>query len=249
MKFELLSRYPYIKHIVTQKEMGYSCGFSLALHTGEDINSIISNRGIVEEYFGEDNIYCSLRQVHSSMVHICNETESKGWKDIENAVEADAVITDRRGVVLTILTADCVPILLFDPIKNIIGAVHAGWKGSADKILTKTIKAMEGEYGSNPKDLVVAIGPSIGKCCYEVDRDVAKHFEEYDTGALETGDRDGKYQLDLKVINSIQAQECGVDIDNIEISKICTSCDNEHFFSYRAENGCKGRFMSAICNI
>ncbi len=246
MKFEILSKQSAIKHIVTQKELGYGCGFSLALHTGEDQETILSNRATIEEYFGKEKIYCSLKQVHSSKVYIFDEDKSVGWSTLEDAKEADAVITNKRGVVLSILTADCVPILLYDPIRQAIGAVHAGWRGSANGILNKTISMMQHRFGSDAKDILVAIAPSIGGCCYEVGEDVASHFGNCDKSVLREGDKDGKYFLDLKRFNELQALKAGVMPENIEVSSICTSCENRHFFSYRAEDGCSGRFMSAI---
>ncbi len=246
MNFETLKKYPNIRHLITQKEMDCGCKFSLAMHTGENIKQISENRNKIEKYFGENSIYCSLMQVHSSEVYIFAGDKSLGWKSIDNAIEADAVITNQRGVVLSILTADCVPILLYDPIAEVVGAVHAGWKGSSENILGKSIDKMIKHYRSNPKDIIVAIGAAIGGCCYEVGNDVAEHFLYFDEKVLWQSKERGKYKLDLKRVNKIQAEEAGVPSSQIELSDICTSCNKQDYFSYRGEHGCSGRFMSAI---
>jgi len=245
MKFEIFKGIAGLNHAVTEKDLGAGCGFSLALHTGEDAKMIHANRLALESYFGEGYHFCSLRQVHSAKVAVIDQPVSVGWRELESAVTADAVITDIPHVVLTILTADCVPILLYDPLHRAVGAVHAGWKGTQAEILPKTIQKMQVHYGSQTEDILVAIGPAIGQCCYEVGREVAEHFLAYE-GAVTDGVSEGKYQLDLKRVNRLQAVQMGVLPEHIEVTPICTACERERFFSYRAEQGCSGRFVSAI---
>jgi len=245
MKFSLLGQHSSVRHIVTEKRPGAGCDFSLALHTGEPREQIVGNRAVLADHFGSDSLFVGIRQVHGDTVHVVTETKERGWARLSDTVEADALITDLPQMVLTILTADCVPILLYDPVTCAIGAVHAGWKGTRSEILPKTIAKMQEKYGSEPRDILVAIGPAIGQCCYEVGSEVAEHFVGY-AGAV-TGDKvTGKYQLDLKRINQLQAIESGVETKSIEVTPLCTSCAKDRFFSYRAEQGCSGRFVSAI---
>ncbi len=155
--------------------------------------------------------------------------------------EGDAVITDRANVILGVEVADCVPILIFDTRRFVIGAVHAGWRGTAKGILKKTISTLETRYRSRPEDLLLAIGPSIGQCCYEVDNDVA------DAVVHETGPGDyqikkgDKSMLDLQRANKLQAIRLGVPESQIEAIGECTACQTEKYFSYRRDKDASGR--------
>lgn len=244
MKFELLDGCPDIKYLVTQKDMRFGCSFSMALHTGEDSKQVMQNRGKLAEYFGEEYRFCGIRQVHGDKVFVLNNHHEMGWRDLSDAVEADAVVTNLPHMVLIILTADCVPILLYDPIAKAIGSVHAGWKGSKSNIIGKTIKTMQNQYGSRPQDIIAAIGPAIGVCCYEVGLDVAEHFVDH-SEIVQPNKRKGKFQLDLKAINDMQLLDAGLMRSNIETSNICTACCSDRYFSYRKDS-CSGRFISAI---
>jgi len=245
MVYKIFADFPALKHIVTERDAQRGCSFSMALHTGEDTLLVRENRRRLESYFGERYRFCGVRQTHSDQIHTVTRQENSGWERLSDAVEADALITNLPGVVLTILTADCVPILLYDPVQGAVGAVHAGWRGTAMRILSKTITRMTDQYDSRPEDIHIAIGPAIGQCCYEVDQEVAAHFMHYTDGGIH-GQVEGKYQLDLKHINQLQALEAGILSEHIEVSPLCTSCAQERFFSYRAEQGCSGRFASAI---
>ena len=245
MKFNLLDPHPNLWHTVTEKRAQESCNFSLALHTGEPEAQIKRNRAVLEAQAGNNSCFVGVRQVHGDKIHVVTQHKAQGWSTLSDTVEADALVTNIPGVVLTILTADCVPILLYDPIACAVGAVHAGWKGTQAEILPKTIAKMQEKYGSKPQDILIAIGPAIGQCCYEVGGEVARHFTDY-MGAVSAGKVAGKYQLDLKRVNQLQALENGITTENIEITPLCTSCAKDRFFSYRAEQGCSGRFISAI---
>ena len=244
--FDHLSREKSLIHAVSQKEIGEAYSFSLALHTGEDAGEIVANRQSLARQLSVDkaSVFVTANQTHSSHVCIIDKREMQGWERLEDAVEdCDALVTDQKNVIVTILTADCVPVLLYDPVKRVVAAVHAGWKGTEAKIVVKTIEVMEHKFGSNPSDILAGIAPAIGKCCYEVGEDVASHFSAY-TDAI---DRNGeKSMLDLPVINKSQMISAGILEEHIEMSGICTACEVETFFSYRREKGCSGRFMSMI---
>ncbi len=155
--------------------------------------------------------------------------------------EGDAVITDRANVILGIKVADCVPILIFDTRRFVIGAVHAGWRGTSKGILKKTISRLEQRYNSRSEDLLLAIGPCIGQCCYEVGHDVIDavvHETGPDNYYIKNGD---KFMLDLQQANRLQAIRLGVPESQIEAIGECTSCQSDKYFSYRRDENVKGR--------
>ena len=188
---------------------------------------------------GPENLFMPV-QKHTNDVIVyedCREDE------IKNPPEADAVITAKRGVALGIMVADCVPALLYDKKTGAIGAVHAGWRGTAKGILIGTIEKMRHSFGSRPGDMRIAIGPAIRKCCYEVDMDVLRQIET--SAGVPAGHHAGniryygikgpKAYIDLPEANRRQAIAHGVKEENIWLSGICTSCQPEKFHSYRRE--------------
>lgn len=231
---------------MSQKERGEAYSFSLALHTGEDAGEIVANRRNLARLLSVDetSVFVTANQIHSNHVCIIDKREMQGWERLEDAVEdCDALVTDRENVIVTILTADCVPILLYDPVKRVVAAVHAGWKGTEGEIVVKTIDAMKRRFGTDPSDILAGVAPAIGKCCYEVGEDVASHFSAYPDAIDRHGE---KSMLDLSMINKGQMIAAGILEEHIEMSGICTACEVETFFSYRREQGCSGRFMSMI---
>ncbi len=243
MRFKNLSKYPNCTHIITQKDNSQECGFSLALHTNENPKSILKNREAIQQKL-PNREFIVADQTHSDHIQIIKTSHEQGWRELSTAIEdCDALITDQKGIMLTILTADCVPILLFDPKREIVSAVHAGWNGTYKKILYKTVKKMIDEFDCNPKNIIAGIAPSISRCCYEVGEDVARYFFDDELAFDIVGD---KYMLDLPYINQQQLLQAGLNPKSIELSNICTACEVENYFSYRKENGCSGRFMSMI---
>jgi YfiH family protein len=243
MRFQNLSRYQKCTHLITQKDELQECGNSMALHTNENPKSILKNREIVGRVL-PNRQFIVANQTHSDHIEIIKKPTQQGWRELSTAVkDCDALITNQKNIMLTILTADCVPILLFDPQKEVVSAIHAGWNGTHKKILYKTVKKMQKAFDCNPKDIIAGIAPSIGRCCYEVGEDVAKHFFD-DSSAFDT--KGEKYMLDLPHINRQQLLKAGLSSDNIELSNICTACEVDNYFSYRKEQGCSGRFMSMI---
>ena len=231
-------------HLVTKKDLSQKCHFSLALHTGEKEKEILQNRNILNEYFPHKHFIVA-NQTHSDNIIVINKPQ-ESWltKREDHAIEdCDALITNQKNIMLTIMTADCVPILLFDAKQKVIAVIHAGWKGTEQEITLKTVEKMRQIFDSNPEDIIAGIAPSIGKCCYEVDWNVAKHFQHIDNAY----DNKGKKQmLDLPYINKKQLLQAGIKKENIEMSNVCTACEVKEYFSYRKEKGCSGRFMTII---
>lgn len=169
----------------------------------------------------------SLKQIHSAVVW---EAERAGV-----AGEGDALVTAQAGVAVSIRTADCYPILLADPRNFAVAAVHAGWRGTAARIVVKTIEQMRSRFGTDAADLRVAIGPGIGGCCYQVGIEVARQF-----GLEQAG------KIDLAEINHWLLVENGVAAERIEILGGCTLCDADLFHSFRRDRELAGRMVSWI---
>lgn len=162
-------------------------------------------------------------------------------------VHADALLTDVPGIAIGIETADCVPILLFDPIKPAVAAVHAGWKSTVKKIVQKTVHRMHEEFGSEPARLIAAIGPAIGPECYEVDERVMGRvrdaFSFWNEVSVPRGD--DHWSLDLVKANKLELLQIGLAEQNVHSLGLCTSCRRDLFYSFRAE-GRTGRMLSVI---
>ncbi len=159
------------------------------------------------------------------------------------AGEADGLMTNRSNLPLGIKTADCLPILMVDLNHRAVAAVHAGWRGTAGRIAQAAISKMEQRFKTKPADLLVALGPSIGSCCFEVGPEVARQFAAYDPTLRQI---ESKCHLDLREINSQQLLDTGVSPSRILYDKLCTVCDEKRFWSYRREGDKAGRMWSVI---
>jgi YfiH family protein len=173
----------------------------------------------------------STNQMHSDNIIILRAAENYSVP-----LEADAFITNERNMVCYVRTADCVPILMYDPVQKVIGAVHSGWRGTLLKLAAKAVDKFETDFGSRREDIVAAIGPAIGGECYEVGDEVIQKFRE-------AGFTAGNRHLDLKEINRSILQEAG--IKNIDLISVCNHCDTR-FGSYRRDKSEKVRQISFI---
>jgi polyphenol oxidase len=208
-------------------------------------------RGVPDEPVAIDENYrriCVLLGLDRSSLVTGYQTHSDRVVVVDDAMAGqllpatDALVTQSPRVALTLRFADCVPILLFDPVQRAIGIVHAGWKGTLSRIAGKTAKAMVAEFGSRPSDLIAGIGPSIGPCCYEVGEDVQRlvsaTFGRTD-GLLQPREGD-RVHLDLWEANRRVLEDA--DVQCIESGALCTSCHRDEFYSHRGEAGVTGRF-------
>jgi YfiH family protein len=179
-----------------------------------------------------DSTTCTtIRQVHSPTILEAFRPGVAG--------EGDALITDRAGLFISVRTADCVPILIADPEHHAVAAVHAGWRGTAAGILSRTLEKMAQRYASRPEDLHVAFGPAILNCCYEVGPEVAKRFSSF-------VEEEGRARIDLIEENLRQALAWGVRPENAQSLGLCTKCNPTQFFSFRRDQQDAGRMTSAI---
>ncbi len=217
--------------------VGPDGSFSLGTPQGESWDFVEQNR----------ELYCKQLGVEQTKLFIMNQVHGKCVVVAENfigdegeMVEADAAITRQKNLALSIQTADCVPILLYDPHQSAIGAVHAGWRSAAQGIITETISQMKVHFNSSPADCHAIIGPSIGPCCYEVGRDVSRHFP------ASAKPQKKRYRLDLWKTTHQQLVHSGIKEDHILQTKLCTAHNTDLFFSYRGEGHQTGRMMALI---
>ena len=221
---------------------------NLALHVGDDVEKVLRNRKIFAEAVGVNaERFTTCQQVHGSkIVRVTEELIGSGAKDFSNTIaDTDALITNIPDVPLLLFYADCVPVLLADVETGAIGLEHAGWRGTVANIGAKTLVAMGEAFGTKPENVLAAIGPSIGACCYEVDDFVRDQASGYEKFFVPKGG--GKYQLNLWGMNAKQLQEAGVPAEKITIAGICTNDNVELFCSYRAEQGKTGRMGVCLC--
>ncbi len=225
--------------------------------------NVLENRRLFQAALGATDLdLIPLKQIHSDVIRAFSQPASEPCK-------GDASTTNRPGLLLAIQTADCVPILLVDPKNRAVAAIHAGWRGTLARITQKSVGRMQVEFGSKPADLLAAIGPSIGPCCYEVAADFVTKFTAQFADAADYFDepRSGEepnplqwlnmkppghqpppknVHLDLRKANCSQLVASGLLAKNIYVSDLCTACHTSLLFSHRREGPLSGRLMSAI---
>jgi len=240
---DVLSDVGGVRHGFTTRNGGVSEGqfesLNLGINRGDNKDHVRKNYHIIAGLMGFDPDNIALTwQVHGDDVRVVE----RGGR-IEDPVEApcDALITNVPGIALFVFTADCVPILLYDPDSRCIGAVHAGWRGTANGILGKTVNMMAGKFGAKPESIRAAIGPSIGGCCFEVDSDVYEKLKVmYPDIDTVTRKEELKYYPDLKELNRSMLERCGVRRENISVVGLCTKCEHGMFWSHRRDGERRG---------
>lgn len=198
------------------------------------------NRALFHAAFGVDQgRLVTVSQVHGKEVLVIE------GRLPDTPVEADAIVTAQSGVAIGMMTADCQPVLLYDPVNKAVGAVHAGWKGAALGIVVETVLKMAEMYGTDPSGLVASVGPCIGPCCYKVGWNVLDEYMARHREADCFKEKDG-LRMDITLANTLQLLGVGVRKENISDDAICTACNPELFFSYRKDGGRTGRQLSFI---
>jgi polyphenol oxidase len=267
-----LARLPWLVHGFSTRPGGASENGALNLGFTEwdSRERVLENRGKFFHAIDTDEMrVVTLRQIHSDIVHRVDSSKA----GVAEAPKADALITHEPGVLLVVQTADCVPILLADPKRRAVAAIHSGWRGTLRRIAAKALGRMQLEFGTRPGDVIAALGPGIGRCCYEVGSDVAREFHapfpaarDWFDGpfdALASGENDPNWlpwltmrppghpppsprvHLDLIAANRAILADAGVPLRQISASGFCTACRTDLFFSYRRERT-TGRLMAAI---
>ena len=204
---------------------------NLALHVEDNSDDVVQNRAILAKKLGTKNLVF-MEQIHKANIEIITKNRAK------TVPKTDAMITDIKGVALCVMVADCIPVLLYDENRAVIGVAHAGRGGVKEQIVNKTAEMMIDKFSCRIEDIKIYMGASIKSCCYEVKEDSIKGFENYlhVEGEKIYLDIVGKCVEDLKDI--------GIKGQNIEVSPVCTCCDTD-YFSYRRD-GKTGRFCGAI---
>ncbi len=219
--------------------------------TAEDSRErVASNRELLITHLTGSDVapgMVRLHQTHSSVVHRVDESHVLGSAEAP-LLEGDGLMTDVPEVLLGVLTADCVPVLVVDTRRRAVAAFHAGWRGTLQQIVEQGIVRMREEFGSAPVELLAAVGPAIGACCYTVGAELRNLFEgrfAYGAELLAVGDG-AELRLDLAEANRRQLLAAGLDNAAITMTGACTSCQTDRFFSHRAERGRTGRMMAVV---
>lgn len=263
-----LAKLPWLVHGFSTRPGGVSLlngekALNLGFTEWDTKENVLENRRRFQSTLGASDLkLISLKQIHSDVIHLFDAAPAEPCR-------GDASVTNCPGLLLGVQTADCVPILLVDPKKRAVAAVHAGWRGTLQRIVVKAIGQMQMHFGSKPADLLAAIGPAIGGCCYEVGTEVAIQFQSQFAEAskwfaeFRTGDEPDPIQwlnmmppghqpppknvlLDLKKANRAQLLGASLRAPNIFVSGLCTACRRHFLFSYRKEGPQSGRLLSVI---
>jgi len=287
VQFDHFLQFPELIHASFSRLGGYSktpyWGLNVSYSIGDDFENVMRNRLLALEALQIATYPCAtLWMVHGAEVATLGEDTWDDWRtdwahrsyQVEQHEliwttrprrKADALISKNREVALAMSSADCVPLMYYDPVESVIGMAHAGWRGTARGVAAATVDAMAEQFGSLPGNIRVGIGPSIGPCCYEVSEEVRRLFigqQEFDSiptngryrnlvresavfVVKRLPDRDS-LRLDLWETNRNQLLLAGALPEHIESSEICTSCEKERFFSHRGEHGQAGRFPSIL---
>lgn len=226
---------------------GHLSSLNLTLHRGDTPENVEENYRILACAVGFDPRKLVLtRQVHGNIVRVVTEGDCKGL-DHHRYPECDGLVTNAPGVTLAVFTADCTPILLHDPVTGAVGAVHAGWRGTALDIAGKAVAKMAASFGCLPQNIRAAIGPNIGYCCFQTDADVPQAMRKTFGPEAEAYIRsvDEKFYVNLKSINALALRRAGVE--NVDISGECTVCNPEKYWSHRYTKGLRGSQGAVIC--
>jgi len=236
----------FLIHAFCARQGGVSqneyASLNVSFNEGDEEYSVLQNWGKLAAAFAIPlEQFLVVNQVHGDEIFVIKPHGS--YFSSRSELNYDAIVTNRTNLAICIKTADCVPVFFVDRVKKIIAVTHAGWRSTALNISAKVIGLIQNQYGSSLQNILVAIGPSIGKCCYQVDSAVAdafrgqKNHEIY----LQPATVGNKWILDLPEANRRQILDCGVPEKNIETSGFCTSCRQDIFFSHRGSGGITGR--------
>lgn len=255
ISYRALADIKWLKNGFSTRLGGVSEGVLSTMNLGFGRNdlpeNVVKNHEIIANAIGfnPENIVAS-KQTHTTNVKIVSKKDcGKGIYRERDYDDVDGMITNENGIVLATYFADCVPLYMVDTKNKAIGLSHSGWRGTVGKIGKVTLDLMKETYGTNPKDVIACIGPSICRDCYEVSEDVATEFEAAFKGRekdILINKGNGKYQLDLWECNYIIFKECGVYEENIHMPDICTCHNMEMMFSHRATQGRRGNLAAFL---
>ena len=257
--FPVLTEIPFIRHGFSTKLGGVSEGMFTSMNLGSETSPYIDEPANIEENYrriansiGFDvNSAVVSMQVHKTNIKLVDETDcGKGLFVPRDYDEIDGLITNKPKVTLVTKYADCVPLYFVDPVKKAIGLTHSGWRGTVSKIGKITVEEMQKHFGSDPKDIIAVIGPSICVDCYEISEEVAEEFRRAFPDEMEvtilTSNGNGKYQCNLWEANRCVLAEAGLSPEHIHCSEVCTSCNSDLLFSHRKTQGKRGSLAAFL---
>lgn len=256
--FPKLDKTGLVANCFTTKMGGVSSGHNATMNLSFAPEREDTRENVLENYrricsaIGVDYKKCVLsKQTHTTNILIVTKKDAGKGIIVDRTYDnIDGLITNERGITLVTQYADCVPLLFLDPIKKVIATSHAGWRGTVMGMGYVTVNKMVEAFGCNPSDIIAAIGPSIGKCCFEVGKEVYDEFaklETIETNGILHDDKNGKYHIDLWEANKRFLIAAGVKEENIDITDLCTVCNSDFLFSHRATKGKRGNLAAMIC--
>ena len=224
---------------------------NLGANRGDDPKNVAENFRRFCAALGTDaDALVKNHQVHSDLVRPVTREDILSSPELPGPVDADGLVTDVPGVCLTIFSADCIPVLLYDPKKRVIAAAHAGWRGTAQGIAARAAEAMQRHYGCSPEHILAAIGPGISPCCFETHADVPDGLRAglgADAQAfIRPLSQEGKFSVDLKGANARWLERSGLLPEHIAICPACTACAGDTFWSHRRQGNTRGSMAAMI---
>lgn len=253
LHFKNLDETGIVKHCFTTRFGGASEGIfeslNLSFTRGDSEEAVFENYKRVAYALDAvpEDIVTSDQTHTTNVIRVGKDDMGNGITKPRSYTDVDGLVTDEPGVVLATFYADCVPLYFVDTVHRAIGLSHSGWKGTVNRMGQKTLDVMKNEFGTNPRDVIAAIGPSICQACYEVSEDVAiKFIDEFaiekdpNASRILISKGHGKYQLDLWKANSIVLTDAGILSKNLSVTNICTCCNPNLLFSHRASQGKRG---------
>lgn len=254
IQFPKLSKLGCVRHVFSTRHGGVSTGdaatMNLSFNKDSCRENVIKNFEILCGAEGIDTAHLVLsNQTHTNNVLTVDESHRGTGITKPSFQDVDGMITNKRGVALVTQYADCTPLLFCDPVKRVIATSHAGWRGTVKLIGKVTVEKMVREFGCNPSDIIVGIGPCIGQCCYEVDDPVYNEFKKIDFldfGKIFINKENGRYMLDLVEANKQILINAGISSENIDANDICTCCNHKDLHSHRATAGKRGNLAAII---
>ncbi len=256
LEYPMLAETGIVKHGFSTRLGGvskeYFSTMNLSFTRGDNEADVRENFRRITAAIGVDceNLVFS-QQTHTTNVRVVKEEDRGiGFTRKLEYTDVDGLVTNVPGICLVTFYADCVPLYFVDPVKKAIGLSHSGWRGTVGKIGKVTVEMMQKEYGSDPKDIIAAVGPSICQDCYEVSEDVIeqfqKNFKEADWPQLFYKKENGKYQLNLWKANELIFQEAGILSEHIAVTNVCTHCNSDVLYSHRTTGNQRGNLAAFL---
>ena len=254
IRFKLLERFPEVTHFSSTRNGGLSTGnyksFNLSPNTGDSVENYLSNRDkLCQSLNINSEQLITPFQTHETNIREISpdffQLDDTQKQDVLYGV--DALVTHEKNLCISVATADCVPLLCYDPVQKVIAAIHAGWRGTCGRIAEKVIDYLKEKYNSNPSDLHFVIAPCVSADAYEVGEELIEHFEKNNFPVDLIFQRaTGKLYLDLRKANEWLLLQNGVSANKIEISSLCTYTNLQDFFSARRLGIKSGRMLTGI---